>query len=164
MLIIVFHPSSVLVTMRAKEKFTYFFTKNSSRQSFWSLTGIRGSFAGPRLCVAGIPGENKKRRLVIIMAAMVRLHNTQIWSPESPNVCCEDIFNDENARRPLQFHERPRKLDFGWCRAGGSRGSRAGEEQGLGVHGLGTPESRPLPKIQKILPSKKTWELGSKRP
>ena len=28
----------------------------------------------------------------------------------APNVCCEDIFNDESAQRPPQFHERPRKL------------------------------------------------------
>ena len=27
----------------------------------------------------------------------------------TPNVCCEDIFNDENAQRPPQFHERPSK-------------------------------------------------------
>ena len=26
-------------------------------------------------------------------------------------VCCDDIFNDENAQRPSQFHERPRKLE-----------------------------------------------------
>ena len=29
----------------------------------------------------------------------------------TPNVCCEDIFNDENAQRPPQFNERPRKLE-----------------------------------------------------
>ena len=28
----------------------------------------------------------------------------------APNVCCEDIFNDENAQRPPQFNGRPRKL------------------------------------------------------
>ena len=31
--------------------------------------------------------------------------------PESPDVCCEDIFDDENAQRPPQFHEIPRKLE-----------------------------------------------------
>ena len=29
----------------------------------------------------------------------------------TPNVCCEDIFNDENAQRPPQFNERAHKFD-----------------------------------------------------
>ena len=46
------------------------------------FTGIRGSFAGSSLCVAGIPCENQKLLLVIIMAGMVS-HRTFSSQPPS---------------------------------------------------------------------------------
>ena len=51
------HPS---IPCFMPENYHNFFMKNSARQSFWSLTGIEGSFAGSQLCVAGIPDEKEK--------------------------------------------------------------------------------------------------------
>ena len=61
-LIIVFHPSSVLVTIGAKKKIP--------ENPYGRFTPIRGSFCRILVTLAGIMGE-KKNRLVIIMAGMV---------------------------------------------------------------------------------------------
>ena len=68
-LIIVFNPSSVLVTVRVK-KITFLGQILQSNHC-GRFTRIRRSFAGSRLCLAGNLGENKKLRFVIIITPMV---------------------------------------------------------------------------------------------
>ena len=65
---IVFHPSSVLVTVREK---IYNFLKTILPGIIMVAFPELGVFGGSRLCVAGNLGEKKKLRLAVVMAAMV---------------------------------------------------------------------------------------------
>ena len=130
-LIIVFHPSSVLVTVCAKKK------NDFSRRSFGSLTGIRRYFAGSRLCVARTPGANEKTPVHGDLEKMHRATSenayTKAWfdycrsvSPQSvrkasPNV---DLHNVSKYQCSILFNNMgsfSRRVNFGKLRTCTSR-------------------------------------------
>ena len=97
--------------------------KNKKSQNHTTThTTIRRSFAGSQLCVAGIPGENKKRRLVIIITTSVWVwhgHRTTFLSehcrrntqgdgtvpPESKNVCARNTKQTKDKRSSLDLDD-----------------------------------------------------------
>ena len=78
--------------------------------------------------------------------------------PESPNVCCEDIFNNENAQKPLQFNEIPRK--FKKKRSGDGKKRELLDGPGPVGAGSGGSQSREPPTKSKKFPVQKDKEIG----